>query len=77
MIEKDYLEARKRYYRNWEREFPVFAKTVFGKHYILPNYHQPDYHSQNACNFLLLDAFFGYLDGSMPLSDNVLGHTCC
>jgi hypothetical protein len=73
-LAESYLKSRLFTYKNLARDYPTIWKYVFAKRYILPNYRQADYVSQEACDYLLLDSFFGYLEHRMDLKDHVLAH---
>src|SRR5271166_5813468 len=74
-IAEAYINSRKSYYKKVDKLFPVLWKAVFSKRYILPSYRQPDYVKQEACDYLLLDSFFGYLSAEIPIKDHVSAHT--
>lgn len=69
-----YLMFRKDSYRNLSKDYPVMWQYMLGKRYLLPNYRQADYANQEACEYLRMDQFFGYLEGNMDLKDHVSAH---
>jgi hypothetical protein len=73
-IAESYLKCGKIHYKTLDKDFPELWKHVLAKRYILPQYRQQDYVSQEACDYLLLDSFFGYLRGVLDLKDHVLAH---
>lgn len=73
-LEEIYMKSRQGFYKDFQKDFPALYKHVFGRKYILPNYRQPDYHRAEACDYLMVDSMFGYLQGHFPESDHVSGH---
>jgi hypothetical protein len=71
---ESYIKRCKNTYKNLTKDFPILWKYVFSKRYILPNYRQPDYSSQEACDYLLIDSFFAYLMRDISLNDHVSAH---
>jgi hypothetical protein len=73
-IAESFIASRKPYYADLETHFPAISKAVLSKRYILPNYRQTEYVKQEACDYLLLDSFFGYLAAAIPVTDHVSAH---
>jgi hypothetical protein len=73
-VAEAYIASRKQYYTDLEKYLPALHKAVFSKRYILPNYRQTDYVKQEACDYLFLDSFFGYLTTDIPVTDHVSAH---
>lgn len=73
-IETIYIEKRKYYHKVISEKFPVLYRHIFGKKYLLPQYRIPDYHRAEACDYLMLDSFFGFLEGHFPEEDHVSTH---
>jgi hypothetical protein len=69
-----YIDSARDTYKRLPEEHPVLWKMVTGKRYILPNFRQADYVSQEACDWLLIDSFFGYLNGVLSMDDHVSCH---
>jgi hypothetical protein len=69
-----FIASRKQYYMDLPKLFPALSKAVLSKRYILPNYRQTDYVKQEACDYLLLDSFFGHLSAQIPVADHVSVH---
>lgn len=69
-----YLMFRKESYKNLSRDLPMHWQYMLGKRYILPNYRQIDYTNQEACDYLQIDQYFGYLEGVVDVKDHVSGH---
>jgi hypothetical protein len=74
-IEEVYVNSRKQYYKEFQKRFPIIYKTIFQRRYVLPNYRQPDYYNQMACDYLMCDSMFAYLEGKMDVrTDQVTAH---
>jgi hypothetical protein len=69
-----YIESRRAYYKDMEKSLPIFWKYIFAKRYILPHYRQADYVKQEACDYLGIDTFFGYLSEELQVKDHVSAH---
>jgi hypothetical protein len=73
-VAEAYIASRKDYYAGLPKHFPALSKAVLSKKYLLPNYRQTDYAKQEACDYLLLDSFFGYLAEKVQVTDHVSVH---
>ena len=69
-----YIASARGIYKDIPRRYPELWKLVTGKRYILPNYRQSDYVSQEACDWLFIESFFGYLHGKLSMDDEVGCH---
>lgn len=73
-LEQSYLLWKHFDYKLIAKKFPVLWNYVWKKRYILPQYRQADYYSQEIGDYQLLDMFFGYIQEMVNRDDYVIAH---
>jgi hypothetical protein len=62
-ISESYLKGRQEAYKKLSKRTPYLWQKIMQKRYVLPNYRQPDYYNQTACDYMILDMIINYTLG--------------
>jgi hypothetical protein len=52
---KEYLKLCQESFKSLQKKIPGLWRAIMNRRYLIPQYRQPDYFSQEACDYMLLD----------------------